>query len=152
MPLTTSHPQRVALHNEIHARPPEAMVAPLAISHLVMLGDAAEREASRAHLAALLRDHHLPLPDAQSTHLRMDLGPFRLRWELHTEFVTWSFSRAIDAAVSAIASPPPPSNRCRSNGWRRCRASCWPACTCGWCRRAARAAISCSGMCCTRTA
>lgn len=98
MPLTTSHPQRVALHNEIHARPPEAMVAPLAISHLVMLGDADEREASRAHLAALLRDHHLPLPDAQSTHLRMDLGAFRLRWELHTEFVTWSFSRAIDAA------------------------------------------------------
>ena len=97
MPLTTSHPQRVALHNEIHARPPEAMVAPLAISHLVMLGDAAQREASREHLAALLRDHHLPLPDAQSTHLRMDLGPFRLRWELHTEFITWSFSRAIDA-------------------------------------------------------
>ena len=98
MPLITSHPQRVALHNEIHARPPEAMIAPLAISHLVMLGDAAEREASREHLAALLRDHHLPLPDAQSTHLRMDLGAFRLRWELHTEFVTWSFSRAIDAA------------------------------------------------------
>jgi uncharacterized membrane-anchored protein len=97
MPLTKSHPQRVALHNEIHARPPEAMIAPLAISHLVMLGDAAEREASRAHLAALLRDHHLPQPDAQSTHIRMDLGPFRLRWELHTEFVTWSFSRALDA-------------------------------------------------------
>jgi uncharacterized membrane-anchored protein len=97
MPLTKSHPQRVALHNEIHARPPEAMSAPLAISHLVMVGDAAEREASRAHLAALLRDHHLPQPDAQSTHIRMDLGPFRLRWELHTEFVTWSFARAIDA-------------------------------------------------------
>jgi uncharacterized membrane-anchored protein len=73
------------------------MAAPLAISHLVMLGDEAQREASREHLAALLRDHHLPLPDAQSTHLRMDLGAFRLRWELHTEFVTWSFSRAIDA-------------------------------------------------------
>ncbi len=98
MPLTTSHPQRVALHNEIHARPPEAMGVPLAISHVVMLGDAAQREASRAHLAALLRDHHLPLPDAQSTHMRMDLGAFRLRWELHTEFVTWSFSRPIAAA------------------------------------------------------
>jgi uncharacterized membrane-anchored protein len=72
------------------------MTAPLAISHLVMLGDAQEREASRAHLTALLRDHHLPLPDAQSTHIRMDLGAFRIRWELHTEFVTWTFSRAID--------------------------------------------------------
>jgi uncharacterized membrane-anchored protein len=97
MQLKNSHPQRIALHNEIHARPPEAMTAPIAISHLVMLGDAQEREASRAHLAALLRDHHLPLPDAQSTHVRMDLGAFRIRWELHTEFVTWTFSRAIDA-------------------------------------------------------
>jgi len=93
----TAHPQRVALHNEIHARPPEAMNAPLAISHVVMVGDAQEREASRAHVAALLRDHHLPQPDAQSTHIRMDLGPFRVRWELHTEFVTWSFSRPIEA-------------------------------------------------------
>lgn len=88
------HPQRVALHNEIHARPPEAMTAPLAISHLVMACDAAQREASRAHVAALLRDHHLAPPDAQTTHLRMDLGPFRIRWEMHTEFVTWTFMRA----------------------------------------------------------
>jgi uncharacterized membrane-anchored protein len=93
-----SHPQRVALHNEIHARPPEAMTAPLAISHIVMVGDARALEASRAHVAALLRDHHLPQPDAQSTHIRMDMGPFRIRWELHTEFVTWTFSRAFDAA------------------------------------------------------
>lgn len=102
MSLTRSqpraHPQRVALHNEIHARPPEAMAAPLAISHIVMVGDAAEREASRAHVAALLRDHHLPQPDAGSTHIRMDVGAFRIRWELHTEFVTWSFSKTIEAA------------------------------------------------------
>jgi uncharacterized membrane-anchored protein len=97
MQLKNSHPQRIALHNEIHARPPEAMTAPLAISHLVMYGDGQAREASRAHLASLLRDHHLPLPDGQSTHVRMDLGAFRVRWELHTEFVTWTFSRAIDA-------------------------------------------------------
>ena len=89
------HPQRTALHNEVHARPPEAMTAPLAISHVVMACDAAGREASRAHVAALLRDHHLAQPDAQSTHLRMDIGPFRLRWEMHTEFVTYTFMRAL---------------------------------------------------------
>jgi uncharacterized membrane-anchored protein len=93
-----AHPLRVALHNEIHARPPEAMNAPLALSHIVMLGDAHQREASRAHLAALLRDHHLPQPDAQSTHVRLDVAGVRIRWELHTEFVTWTFSRAFDAA------------------------------------------------------
>ncbi|MGH8856722.1 MAG: DUF3422 family protein [Polaromonas sp.] len=92
------HPLRAALHNEIHARPPEAMSAPLAISHIVMVCDAAQREASRHHVAALLRDHHLPQPDAQSTHIRMDLGLFRIRWELHTEFVTYTFTRALDVA------------------------------------------------------
>lgn len=95
--LPNTHPQRVALHNEIHARPPEQMTPPLAISHVVMVADAAGREASREHLAALLRDHHLPQPDARSTHVRMDVGGFRVRWELHTEFVTWTFSRAFDA-------------------------------------------------------
>ena len=109
----TQHPHRVLLHNEIHARPPEAMSAPLAIAHIVMLADAAAREASRAHVAALLRDHHLALPDAGTTHLRMDLGAFRLRWELHTEFVSWTFMvpAAVESfgerePVSAIASVP----------------------------------------------
>ena len=85
------HPARALLHNEIHARPPEAMTAPVAIAHIVMLADAAGREASRAHVAALLRDHHRALPDALTTHLRMDFGAFRMRWELHTEFVSWTF-------------------------------------------------------------
>jgi uncharacterized membrane-anchored protein len=62
-----------------------------------MFADAEEREASRHHLAALLRDHHLPAPDEDSTHVRCDVAGFRLRWELHTEFVTWTFSRPFDA-------------------------------------------------------
>ena len=85
------HALRRALHNEVHARPPEPMSAPLAITHVVMLADAAAREASRDHLLALLRDHHLPVPDASANHLRIDVGRWRLRWELHTEFVTWTF-------------------------------------------------------------
>ncbi|KQP14238.1 DUF3422 family protein [Pseudorhodoferax sp. Leaf267] len=90
-PQPTQHPDRALLHNEIHARPPEALTAPLAITHVVMLADAEGRAASRAHLATLLRDHHLAPPDAQTTHLRIALGPLRVRWELHTEFVTWTF-------------------------------------------------------------
>ncbi|MBY0411165.1 MAG: DUF3422 domain-containing protein, partial [Burkholderiaceae bacterium] len=91
------HPLRAMLHNEIHARPPEAMQAPLAIAHVVMLADAACREASRAHVCALLRDHHQAQPDADCTHLRANLGAFRLRWEQHTEFVTWTFTSAMPA-------------------------------------------------------
>ena len=105
MPLPPVHPLRAALHNEVHARPPEAMNAPLAISHVVMVCDAAQREASRAHVAALLRDHHLPQPHAESTHIRMDLGAFRIRWELHTEFVTWTFARAFDGEAFGEREP-----------------------------------------------
>ena len=101
----TQHPQRAVLHNEIHARPPEAMQAPLAIAHVVMLADAAGREASRDHAAALLRDHHLALPDADTNHLRMDLGAFRMRWELHTEFVSWTFMVPISADLLGEREP-----------------------------------------------
>ncbi len=89
------HPLRQVLHNEVHARPPEPMQGPLAISHFVMLADPAAAAASRAHLAALLRDLHLPVPDEHINHLRTDLGAYRLRWELHTEFVSWSFMRGL---------------------------------------------------------
>lgn len=95
------HPSRAALHNEIHARPPEAMESPLAISHVVMVCDASQREASRQHVAALLRNHHLPQPDAHSIHIRMDVGLFRIRWELHTEFVSYTFTRPLEADAMA---------------------------------------------------
>jgi len=106
MAQPAAHPQRVVLHNEIHARPPEAMSAPLALSHVVMAGDAQAREASRAHLAALLRDHHLPGPAAGTNHVRMEVAGFRVRWELHTEFVTWTFSRPFDVAQFTGGEPP----------------------------------------------
>ncbi|MBC7649633.1 MAG: DUF3422 domain-containing protein [Vitreoscilla sp.] len=94
------------MHNEIHARPPESMTAPVAVSHVVMLTSPSERAASRAHVAELLRNQHLPMPDATSTHLRMDLGQYRLRWEMHTEFVTWTFMRQLDAAPVPGQTPP----------------------------------------------
>lgn len=104
--LPTQHPQRVLLHNEIHARPAEVIQAPLAITHIVMLTDAAQREASREHVAALLRNHHQPLPDEGTTHVLIDLGAFRLRWEQHTEFVAWTFATPMEqASVTDVREP-----------------------------------------------
>jgi uncharacterized membrane-anchored protein len=97
------HPQRTSLHNEIHARPPEPMTPPLAISHVVMLADPAERDASRDHLSALLRDHHLPALDGKTTHSRHTLGGVRVRWEQHTEFVSWTFMRPLDPQAPGVA-------------------------------------------------
>jgi uncharacterized membrane-anchored protein len=86
-----SHPKRDSLHHEIHARPPATLTAPLAIVHLAMTADQGERLASRKHLLRLVIEMGLPLPEDDVIHFRADWGAARLRWELHTEFVTWTF-------------------------------------------------------------
>jgi uncharacterized membrane-anchored protein len=103
--LPAQHALRLSLHNEVHARPPEPMGLPMALSHVVMVCNAQQRDASRTHMAALARDHHLPAPDAASIHIRMDFGLYRVRWELHTEFVTWTFMRPIAAQAGAEREP-----------------------------------------------
>lgn len=88
---------RQALHNEVHARPPQALEAPLAITHMVMLVTAQERDDSRAHLAALLASGGAAGPEPDAAFFKVDLGGFQLRWELHTEFVAWTLLRQLDA-------------------------------------------------------
>lgn len=55
MPTRNPHPLRAALYNEVHSRPDERMVAPLAVSHMALLG---ESPAVHRHLMDLLADHH----------------------------------------------------------------------------------------------
>ena len=106
--MLTPHPQRIALHNEVHARPYEQMTAPLMLTHLALL--APQGDVSREHLNSLLRARHLPLPAAEASHLSVDIGGLRLRWEKHTEFQTYTFWRALreapasfdDSAVSGV--------------------------------------------------
>lgn len=93
------HPERRALHYEIHARPPESMKTPMAIAHLVMTTGEDQRRRSRQHLIDLLAACQLPPPVDDAIHCRVDIGPVRLRWEMHTEFVTWTFSRAGEAGA-----------------------------------------------------
>lgn len=87
MSLPPSHPLRVELNDEVHARPPEALVPPCRISHLALLPDGdAPRDDSLAALVALAKRFGGPEPAPGATHFSADLGPFRLKWERHTEF------------------------------------------------------------------
>lgn len=97
--MPRSHPWRESLHNEVHARPPERLQAPMALSHLALLTPPGEvAEAAREHLRALLLARHLPLPAEGAGHLSVDLGGgLHLRWEQHTEFQTWTFRRPLEA-------------------------------------------------------
>ena len=44
MKLPADHPQRTELKDEVHARPPEPLVAPSRLSYLALLCDAAQRD------------------------------------------------------------------------------------------------------------
>ncbi|MCA0045241.1 DUF3422 family protein [Celeribacter litoreus] len=88
------HPRRYELSNELHARPfPEvgtnARAAYLAIR---ASGDAArrDRDLDRAHLLSLLDRYGAAHPAPGATHYIGPLGKYRLKWESHTEFVTYT--------------------------------------------------------------
>lgn len=79
-------PQRRALHDEIHARPPARLSTPERIAHLALRIPPEERAAEEAALAALASQHGLPAPSFDKGYLWLDCGAFRLKWERHTEF------------------------------------------------------------------
>jgi uncharacterized membrane-anchored protein len=88
--LPANHPQRLALNDEVHARPPEALIAPLRLSYLVLMPSNG-REGERGALANLLARFRVQPPGEDQNHFTADLGAFRLRWERHTEFARYTF-------------------------------------------------------------
>ncbi len=89
--LPANHPQRIQLNDEVHARPPEPLVAPVRLSYLALFSDTAAREGGFSAVCALAERHGVPPPPAGANHYSADLGPFRLKWERHTEFVRYTF-------------------------------------------------------------
>lgn len=85
------HPSRQQLHNEIHARPFERVGAPAQVSHQVMLVDPDESYRAFEHLSELLGNLLLPPPSPGSMFHTEQIGPVRLRWERHGEFVSYTF-------------------------------------------------------------
>ena len=87
------HALRVPLTNEVHARPPEALTPPVRGTLLAMLSGEAAGERERAHLEQLCDWAGVPRPAAGATHYSGSFGSFRLKWERHTEFSTWTVFR-----------------------------------------------------------
>ena len=88
------HPNRYRLTNELHARPFPELSAPCRAAHLALkqpIG-AAERDrgADVAHLLALLDRYGAPHPAPGAGHYSGKIGNAFLKWEMHTEFVTYT--------------------------------------------------------------
>jgi uncharacterized membrane-anchored protein len=86
MTLPPDHAQRIALNDEVHARPTTPMSAPLRLSYLALVSDGPPREAGWNAVRDLMLRYGAPPPAPGANHHRADLGPFRLRWESHAEF------------------------------------------------------------------
>ena len=103
------HPLRYALANELHARPFPVVEAPGRAAYLALkpAQNAAgrDREADRAHLLALLDRYGVAHPAPDATHYFGQIGRHWLKWESHTEFVTYTIfghgvaDRPYDAAT-----------------------------------------------------
>ena len=88
------HPLRYALANELHARPFPSVSAPSRAAYLALKpaekAVARDREADRAHLINLLDRFGAQHPTPGATHYSGQIGRHTLKWESHTEFVTYT--------------------------------------------------------------
>jgi uncharacterized membrane-anchored protein len=88
--LPADHPERFALAEEVHARPPEQLATPARASYVAVLVDGDERTRESAHLARLCERFAVTPPSREATHFSTRLGPLRLKWERHGEFSSWT--------------------------------------------------------------
>lgn len=93
-PELLDHPLRYEMVNELHARPSPRLTAPCTAVYVAFkeLRDAASRDRSAdlAHLSDLVLRHGAPAPQAQTGHYSAQLGRHELRWESHSEFVSYA--------------------------------------------------------------
>ncbi|MEM6340240.1 MAG: DUF3422 domain-containing protein [Pseudomonadota bacterium] len=90
----SDHPLRYKLANELHARPFPSMQPPCVAAYLAIKQSemAASRDRSKdmAHLLELLDRHGATHPQPGATHYYGQIGRHWLKWEQHTEFVTYT--------------------------------------------------------------
>lgn len=94
MPTVQDHPLRYALANELHARPFPSLKAPCRAVFIAFKkqGEAEQRDRDedRAHLLKLLDRYGTAHPRPDATHYSGKIGRHELKWEQHTEFVTYT--------------------------------------------------------------
>lgn len=90
LPLS-DHPLRQDLSAEVHARPYMHLSKNERASHLALLTGEQGAEEERALVAELCRKHGVSEPAEGSNFHAAELGDYRLRWERHTEFTSYSF-------------------------------------------------------------
>jgi uncharacterized membrane-anchored protein len=89
--IPDDHPDRIALAEEAHARPPVALETPTRATYIALLINADERARELAHLAVLCERYAVPPPPPGATHFSGLVGELRVKWERHGEFSGYTF-------------------------------------------------------------
>ena len=88
------HKLRYQLANELHARPFPQLNAPCRAAYLAIKrpenAAARDRDVDRDHLLKLLDRYGAKHPQPGATHYFGTIGKHQLKWESHTEFVTYT--------------------------------------------------------------
>lgn len=88
--LPPDHPGRLALSNEVHARPPQPLDTPSRASYLAVLVDSDARERELAHITTLCVHQGVNGPPDGATQFSAMLGSMSFTWERHGEFSTYA--------------------------------------------------------------
>jgi len=97
MSLFEEHPLRQALNDEVHARPSVPLYGPTRISYLAFVHVNGSSDEEHHHLEQLAQQLGIALPATGKGHLIIDGGDFRLKWERHNEFSSYTFYRDVAA-------------------------------------------------------
>lgn len=87
-------PDRHVLNDHIHGRPYLELDPPEQVSYVALLVDREDRSRELEHLQKLCAHFRVPFPAlAEAKDYFLDLGPFRLKMEVHAEFTHYKFIR-----------------------------------------------------------
>ena len=85
--LPPDHVLRRQLNDEVHARPPERIVAPARVAFVALLADARQREASWDRIGAVAQRFGVAPAGREALHYSAGFGDCRVKAERHTEFL-----------------------------------------------------------------
>ncbi len=88
--LPQDHPERRALADEVHARPSVGLETPERASYFAVLVDPEARVRELAHLRSLCEGAGVPLPQEGASQFMGAFDGYRLKWERHGEFSSYT--------------------------------------------------------------
>ena len=91
------HKLRRDLIAELNARPTELLRSPVRISYLALVSAGAAKPDEWRHLCALLNAYGVETSPQPLAHASHDLGPFRVKYERHSEFARYLFISPLTA-------------------------------------------------------